>query len=207
MLNTLIPAFETELEAINNISNMGSILAFNVGFKGPEHFYTSYPDRWVHEYEAASLHFADPAVVWPLMNVGNIRWSEIKLPDIRGVFKKARCHDINYGALFSRQICNSKTIMSVSRHDRELTDAEMNSLSIQWDRISNLVEGRAGLTGKEMEVLALARDGLDYKLIAAELDIGLSTVKMRVDKAKAKLGAKSLTHAVVIAVTRKYFTH
>lgn len=207
MLHSLIPGFDSELESINNISNMGCILAFNVGFKGPEHFFSSFPEVWRQEYEAASLHFADPAVVWPLMYEGDIRWSEIKLPDIRGVFKKARVHNINYGALFSRQVCNSKTIMSVSRHDRELTDAEMIKLSIQWDRISNLVEGRAGLTDKEMEVLALARDGLDYKLIAAELGISLSTVKMRVDKAKAKLGAKSLTHAVVIAVTRKYFSH
>jgi len=206
MIQILIPAFNTEMALIENIASMGSILAFNVGFKGPEHFHSTYPELWRDEYEAASLHFVDPAVMWPLLNAGDIRWSEIKLPDIRGVFKKARSHNLNHGAVFSRQIGNTKTILSVSRHDRELTDGEMISLSVQWDRLSSLVDGRAGLTEKEMKVLACARDGFDYGETAAELNISLGAVKARMEKARSKLGANSVAQAVAMAITRKYFT-
>lgn len=207
MLQTLIPGFDSEMESITEISTMGSILAFNVSFKGPEHFWSTFPKKWQDEYEGASMHFSDPAVIWPLMYEGNIRWSEIKLPDVRGVFRKARSHDLNYGALFSRNVNNSKTILSVSRQDRELTDGEMMSLSVRWSRLSNIVEGRAGLTDKEMEVLALARDGFDYSQMADKLGISRGTINVRAAKARDKLGANSITHAVAIAITRNYFSN
>jgi len=206
MLKSIIPSFDAEMNAISEISTMGSILAFNVSFKGPEHFWTTFPKAWHNEYEGASLHFADPAVIWPLMNVGDIRWSEINLPDVRSVFKKARVHGLNYGALFSRKDRNSKTILSVSREDRELTDGEMMSLSVRWSRLATLVDGRAGLTDKEMEVLALARDGFDYSQIANKLGISRGSVNVRATNARSKLGANSITHAVAIAIMRNYFS-
>jgi DNA-binding NarL/FixJ family response regulator len=58
------------------------------------------------------------------------------------------------------------------------------------------------LTGRELEVLHLIRDGLRNKQIADRLSITESTVNFHIKNLVDKLGANDRTHAVTIAIRR-----
>jgi DNA-binding NarL/FixJ family response regulator len=58
------------------------------------------------------------------------------------------------------------------------------------------------LTGRELEVLHLIRDGLRNKQIADRLSIAESTVNFHIKNLVDKLGANDRTHAVTIAIRR-----
>jgi DNA-binding NarL/FixJ family response regulator len=59
-----------------------------------------------------------------------------------------------------------------------------------------------GLTPREVEVLALIREGFRNKQIAGQLEISETTVNFHVRNLVSKLGANDRTHAVTIATRR-----
>lgn len=69
--------------------------------------------------------------------------------------------------------------------------------------ISSPVDPRAGLTRRELDVLALMVDGLTNQEIAERLVVSLSTVKTHVSSIIAKLGASTRTEAAAIAVRER----
>lgn len=62
--------------------------------------------------------------------------------------------------------------------------------------------GTEDLTGRELEVLRLIRDGHRNKQIADQLSISETTVNFHIKNLVDKLGANDRTHAVTIAVRR-----
>src|SRR5580700_1007712 len=62
--------------------------------------------------------------------------------------------------------------------------------------------GDEDLTGRELEVLRLIRDGCRNKQIADRLAIAEATVNFHIKNLVGKLGANDRTHAVTIAVRR-----
>jgi PAS domain S-box-containing protein len=59
---------------------------------------------------------------------------------------------------------------------------------------------RAALSTREFEILALLAEGLENDEIARSLHLAPDTVKAHVSRVLSKLGARSRTHAVVIAL-------
>lgn len=205
MLDKIIPNFNAELVSLRGIAPSGFIVAFNMTFRGPEYMHSEYPEAWRAEYEDRNYFAGDPVLVWTIANSGTRRWSEISLPDVRGILKRAQLFSMNYGAVISTKNARKRSFITVSRPDRELTDGELQMLSAKFKIWVELVTGRAALTDGELDVLRLMRDGEGQRNIAEALDIAESTVKQRAQKAVVKLGAKNRTHAVAIAVTRNYF--
>ena len=62
--------------------------------------------------------------------------------------------------------------------------------------------GEEDLTGRELEVLRLIRDGFRNKQIADQLAIAETTVNFHIKNLVDKLGANDRTHAVTIALRR-----
>jgi DNA-binding NarL/FixJ family response regulator len=67
-------------------------------------------------------------------------------------------------------------------------------------------ETEAGLTPREIEVLAAMADGASNKMIARRLGISFHTVKFHVASILAKLDAESRTEAVHVAARRGLLT-
>lgn len=204
MLGKLIPNLEKGLEDLRLIGPSGFILAFNMTFRGPETMHSEYPDRWRAEYEDQNYFAFDPVLIWTLVHSGARRWSDIKLPDVRGVLKRGAAHGLKYGAVFSVKKQRKRSFLTISRPDRELTDGEMERVNAKFETWSELVTNRAALTDKELEVLRLLRDGLGQREIADALGIAESTVKQRAVSATTKLDANNRTQAVAIAMSRGY---
>lgn len=57
-------------------------------------------------------------------------------------------------------------------------------------------------TGAELAVLQLAANGHTYQSIAHQLNVSVDTAKRRGHNALRKLGARTTTHAVAIAISR-----
>ena len=204
MLNTIIPNFDSEVSSLRFLGKSGFILAFNMTFRGPEYLHSEYPEEWQKIYEEQNYFIADPILIWCVTKTGNKRWSDIKLPDLRGVIKEAKKCSLNYGAAFSRKLANKRSFLTISRPDREFTDEELAHLGDKFDHLVSYVVGQYGLTDKELDALRGLRDGLSYKQIAVELNISVPTVKSRAERAKGKLGAKTTTQAVAMASTRNF---
>jgi LuxR family transcriptional regulator, quorum-sensing system regulator SdiA len=205
-LSSMIPNYDKEIERLMAVATSGFVLAFNVTFRGPEHLHQAYPPAWVEQYQKRNYVFLDPVTFWGFSNQGELRWSAIRLPDLRGIMVEARSFGLRYGAVFSRKRGDKRSLLSVARSDRELTDTEIEVLAAKFDSWVDMVIGGDPLTNAELDVLRLLKDGLGQGDIASELGISESAVKQRCLRACAKLNAKTRTQAVGIAVARNYFS-
>ena len=206
MLDMLIPNFEAELDHLHALGPSGYVMAFNYTVSGPEFMASGYPDAWHKEYEERNYFVGDPVLLWSFVNSGVRRWSDIKLPDPRGIMSAALQFDIRYGAVISVKKGRKRSVLSVARGDRELTDDEIADLKARFGTWCDHTTNRAALTDREIDVLKLLSTGHSQREIADALDIAEVTVKQRAVSATKKLGATNRIHAVAIAMQRDYLT-
>ncbi|WP_297932598.1 LuxR family transcriptional regulator [uncultured Brevundimonas sp.] len=200
-----IPNFQAERERLSGIATAGWLLAFNYGWRGPEHMEVGYPAEWQREYEARHYAVGDPVVLWMLSrDEGHTRWSSIRIPDMRGVMKRAKVFGIVYGVIFTRMVGEKRSFLSMTRPDREFTDEEIQDYLARFNLWVDLVLNRGALTDGEIEILRCYRDGLGQAETAEALAISESTVKQRFAKIMVRLDAKTRTQAVALAVRRRY---
>ncbi|WP_299655638.1 autoinducer binding domain-containing protein [uncultured Jannaschia sp.] len=206
MLELLIPNYEAELAHLHGLGPAGFVMAFNYRVSGPELMALGYPEAWHKEYEERNYFVGDPVLLWSFVNSGVKRWSEIKLPDPRGVMNAALKFDLRYGAVFSVKKGRKRSVLSVARGDRELTDDEIADINGRFGTWCDHVTNRAALTDREIDVLKLLSVGHSQREIAEALGIAEVTVKQRAVTATKKLGATNRIHAVAIAMQRDYLT-
>ncbi|MBC7938448.1 MAG: hypothetical protein H7Z19_01580 [Chitinophagaceae bacterium] len=80
------------------------------------------------------------------------------------------------------------------------TELEMNLVPQPAKPLRRPVDAERLLTGREVQILALIRDGMSNQQIAAHLSISALTVKNHVQKVLKKLGACNRAQAVVRAM-------
>lgn len=204
MLKDLIPNFDDEIDRLHQLAPAGFVLGFNLTYRGVEHLINEYPSVWREEYEDGNYFFGDPVAVWTATKTGATRWSEITMPDLRGILARARRFKLNYGMTVTKKILGKRSFLSLAHPDREFTDSEIAETQAKFELWVQLVLNRAALTNGELDVLRCFRDGMGQAEAALALEIAESTVKQRALKACAKLSAKSRTQAVGIAVARNY---
>ncbi len=199
-----IPNHEMEMAWLRQRAPSGFVLAFNMTFSGPEFLINTYPREWVEIYQTRNYVFLDPINLWTFSRSGRWRWSEVNLPDVRGVLVEAQKFGLRYGAIFSQMRGFKRSLLSVAREDREFSDSEIEVIDAKFGSWTDMVTGAPELTEGELEVLRGLRDGLERRGIAERLGISESGVKQRLAKACSKLRARTPTQAVAIAVSRNY---
>ena len=201
MLESVIPNLPEEMARLEELGNAGFVLGFGLRFGRPYFLLNRYPQSWTELYERENYLLGDPATLWALGHAGAIRWSEIEMPDPRGIFGKAGLYGLKYGAMVVTLQDGKRSYLSLARHDRELTDAELLILHSKIELWASLFsKARNSLTDAELDVLAQLAGGLKQSEAARKLKISLSTLKTRLDSAQRKLGAANALNAVVLAI-------
>ncbi|MGJ8547729.1 MAG: autoinducer binding domain-containing protein [Sulfitobacter sp.] len=203
-MTSTIPDFETELTEIRKVSTSGFYLVFGFSMSGTEMVHSEFDERWTTRYQQSSYFAVDPVFMWAISRTGCIRWSEINLPDVKGILTEAKPFGMVYGAIFAQELEGNRSFLSIARDDRELTDDEMHQMNANLMKWAAMIGPRVALSAGELDVLLALRDGLGQRDIAQFLSIAESTVKQRAISACAKLGAKTRAQAVGIAVKRNY---
>lgn len=199
MIELLVPNFSKECALLEDVAPAGFVMAFNCKF-GAEYYYSTFPQAWQDEYVQKKYLLLDPVMHWMRLQSGKTRWSEIRTPDIRDILGKARKYGLNYGAAIVISVDDKFSFLSVSRNDREFTDAEISLLEMQFIRLGQKVFERPEISEEELHVLRGLAAGVSRKEIAHEAGVSESTVKNRIRSAQSTLGAKSTNQLVALAV-------
>jgi LuxR family transcriptional regulator len=181
----------------------GYYIALRVGFAFPLAEHNALPDRWVERYTQQGFMPYDPVMRWLYENSGAIRWSDITLQDPRGVMAQARRHGLVFGVAISCAPMGTegqRSFGSFARSDREFAPSEIEMLETKLRRLHEATAPPTNLTRAELEALAMVRDGLLLKQIAARLGVSEGAIKQRLKSAKVKLGARTSSQAVSAAV-------
>lgn len=205
VLSQLIPGFEQELAQVSAMAPSGLVIGFNVTWKGPEHVLSLFPLKWQKHYHRRAYYFADPVFKWLSTNAGVSRWSDISFFDPFNIMEKAKDYGLVYGFVVSVHIGEKKSFITLSRPDREFTDEEIAEVEPVFRSWAEIMTGEE-LSERELEALRLLASGLTTREIAEKLELSEPAVKLRLSKATKKLGAKSRTQAVAIAVWRRLFS-
>jgi DNA-binding CsgD family transcriptional regulator len=200
----------SQLQAMRNqidqISPAGFYVAIRVGFSFPEEELNALPENWVEFYTTNGLVLHDPAMKWVYANTGAVRFSEIVLPDPHQVRDRAAVYGLNHGAAVSMTTPadrGRRTYGLFFRDDRDFETSDLAQLQTIVKKLHSGVEVEAILTAAEVQALKLQSAGLRLKQIAHEIGISESAVKARLNNAKRKLGAKTMSQAASIAAARR----
>ncbi len=187
------------------LAPLGHYIALRIGFAFPMSECNALPEPWIEYYTQNGLMVHDPVIQWVYSNTGTIRWSEIDLPDPRGVLEQARRYGLNFGAAVSCADDGPDCFRSFAtfvRSDREFNADELARLTCLVQRLHASRAQVPNVTPAEREALSLVRDGFLTKEIASRLGVSEGAVKQRLRNARVKLGAKNGSQAVSIALRR-----
>ena len=149
---------------------------------------------------------SDPILKWAYANSGVARLSELGMPDPQQVLPRAGIHGLGYGAVVSILGPSDQGRRSYGfffRADREISEPEMDTLQALLHEVHFWRDDSKSLTAAEVQALQMQAAGLRLKQVAAELGISESAVKARLNNAKRKLAAKTLSQALSIAAARR----
>lgn len=210
LLERAVPDYAAHADLFEALGPMGYTIALNVRNVTPELYYSTFPTDWVERYTKQSFTMADPVVDFMFMGSSTTRWSEIrhsrgpeKTKDFLAV---SGAEGLSYGAaVVARSLKDPtiKSLISVGRSDRELSDTELKQLELSFFELLTKMSFAAQLTPRQTEILRLMAGGSTRQECAEELAVSPDTVKRDVDLARKLLGARNSTEAVAIATARK----
>jgi LuxR family transcriptional regulator, quorum-sensing system regulator SdiA len=184
------------LERLGQIAPMGYTVGLHIRFATPLIYKSSYPPAWVDHYNAYSYYLRDPLVFWGVGVEGTTRWSSIPLPDPFGVMKKAAGHGLKFGAVSSYGPITSRSIVGISRSDREFDDDELALLRELTIELHIQAKPPSELTRAQIEALECVANGDRHAAAAAKLGISESAFKARLLSARVRLEARTTSEAL-----------
>ncbi|MFO1203284.1 MAG: autoinducer binding domain-containing protein [Tabrizicola sp.] len=184
------------LEQLDRLAPMGYTVGLHIRFATPLIYKSSYPATWVDHYNSHSYYLRDPLVFWGVGVEGTTRWSAIPLPDPFGVMKKAASHGLKYGAVSSYGPITSRSIVGISRADREFSDEEMGQLKEVTIQLHIEAKPPSDLTKAQIEALQCLANGDRHAAAAEKLGITESAFKARVQSARIRLEARTASEAI-----------
>ncbi len=184
------------LERLDHLAPMGYTVGLHIRFATPLVYKSSYPVEWVDHYNSHSYYLRDPLVFWGVGAEGTTRWSAIPLPDPFGVMKKAASHGLNYGAVSSYGPITSRSIVGISRSDREFDDEELAHLRELTIQLHIEAKPPSDLTKAQIEALQCLANGDRHAAAAEKLGITESAFKARLQSARVRLEARTTSEAI-----------
>jgi LuxR family transcriptional regulator, quorum-sensing system regulator SdiA len=184
------------LEQLDRLAPMGYTVGLHIRFATPLIYKSSYPAAWVEHYNSHSYYLRDPLVFWGVGVEGTTRWSAIPLPDPFGVMKKAAGHGLKFGAVSSYGPITSRSIVGISRSDREFTDEEIRRLKEVKIQLHIEAKPPSELTKAQIEALQCLANGDRHAAAAEKLGITESAFKARVQSARIRLEARTASEAI-----------
>ncbi|MFZ1467767.1 MAG: autoinducer binding domain-containing protein [Paracoccaceae bacterium] len=184
------------LERLEQLAPMGYTVGLHIRFATPLMYRSSYPEAWVNHYNSHSYYLRDPLVFWGVGVEGTTRWSSIPLPDPFGVLKKAASHGLNYGAVSSYGPITSRSIVGISRSDREFDDEELACLRELTAQLHIEAKPPSDLTKAQIEALQCVANGDRHSAAAEKLGITESAFKARLTSARVRLEARTTSEAL-----------
>jgi LuxR family transcriptional regulator, quorum-sensing system regulator SdiA len=189
-----------EVESLFNglrlISPFGYSARLHIRFAAPLFFRRTQSKRWATKYDENAFAMRDPRIFWGLSICGATRWSEIKLPDPFHILKQAREHGMCFGAAVSCGPITSRSIVVVSREDREFSDVEIEELQDLTHALHEICEPPSELTICQIEALILLDEGHRHTFAANKLGISESALKFRLSSARKRLEARTTAEAI-----------
>jgi LuxR family transcriptional regulator len=184
------------LEQLEKLAPMGYTVGLHIRFATPLIYRSSYPDAWVNHYNSNSYYLRDPLVFWGVGVEGTTRWSAIPLPDPFSIMKKAATHGLKYGAVSSYGPITSRSIVGISREDREFDDDELKALTELTVQLHIEAKPPSDLTKAQIEALQLIANGDRHSEAAEKLGITESAFKARLTSARIRLEARTTSQAI-----------
>jgi LuxR family transcriptional regulator len=184
------------LDQLDQLAPMGYTVGLHIRFATPLIYRSSYPEAWTEHYNSHSYYLRDPLVFWGVGVEGTTRWSSIPLPDPFGVMKKAAAHGLNYGAVSSYGPITSRSIVGISRSDREFTDGELSTLRELTVQLHIAAKPPSDLTKAQIEALQCVANGDRHTAAADKLGITESAFKARLQSARVRLEARTTSEAI-----------
>ena len=187
------------LKRLDELSPLGYNAGLHIRFARPLYFRSTYSDAWQEEYARCQYALRDPLVFWGISKTGRVRWSEIALPDPFGVMEKARGYGLLFGAVVSCGKLTSRTIIGISRDDREFTDVEMDDVAEITEGLHQVAEPPAYLAANEHDALRMMDILDDVSRAASKIGITEDALQARLSSAQARLGASTTAEAIRLA--------
>jgi LuxR family transcriptional regulator len=184
------------LERLDQLAPMGYTVGLHIRFATPLIYRSSYPSAWVDHYNSHSYYLRDPLVFWGVGVEGTTRWSAIPLPDPFGVMKKAASHGLKFGAVSSYGPITSRSIVGISRSDREFDDDEIARLKELTIQLHIEAKPPSDLTKAQIEALQCLANGDRHAAAAEKLGITESAFKARLQSARVRLEARTTSEAI-----------
>jgi LuxR family transcriptional regulator len=188
--------FDLELRKLGNLTPEGYFLGLHIRFTSPVMMFQTYDQAWTDHYTNNGYVLRDPMTAWGFCTTGSTRWSNKKIPDPFGIFKKAEEFGLRYGVTISCGAISSRTIASVARADREYEDSEIEEIQKIVHRLHEMSEPPQKLSKAQIEALKYIADGDRHAAAAAKIGISESALKARLTSARQGLMARTTAEAI-----------
>jgi len=188
--------FDLELQRLDALAPKGFFLGLHIRFTSPIMSFQTYNQAWTDHYTDNGYVLRDPMTAWGFCTTGSTRWSNKKIPDPFGIFKKAAEFGLRYGVTISCGAISSRTIASIARADRDFSDAEIDDIQQIVFRLHEMSEPPQKLTKAQIEALKYIADGYRQAAAAAKIGISESALKVRLVSARQRLMARTTAEAI-----------
>jgi LuxR family transcriptional regulator len=145
---------DAALVHLRDLAPAGYFLALRIRGSAPLMSFATYPQEWTDHYMANGYVLRDPITTWAMTVGGAIRWSSRLLPDPFGVFRQAAGFGLRFGASVAHGPLGALSILSMSRGDREFTDAEIAAAKTIVLQLHALTELPRALEPEDRALLA-----------------------------------------------------
>lgn len=187
---------DDELKKLDAFAQAGYFLALHIRFTSPVMMFQTYNPAWIDHYTENGYVLRDPMTAWCFSTNGTTRWSNRRIPDPFGIFKKAKAFGLTYGATISHGPIKSRTVCSIARSDREFEDDEIAGIAEIVANLHDMSDPRQRLTKAQTQALKCIADGLRYAAAAEVLGISESALKLRLASARDRLMARTTAEAI-----------